>query len=297
MPEGITEGLRRIGQRFLQHQEKPPVKNIPDSELPTTTEIAKEGTRQFKEILPYLPPEVKKIFQDNEIKRCFASISPEVGAVDGLSLDNLEELGLLDKTIELLVKHAPDIVIIRHKKNHPAISPTLSLVNLRAAEHVIKNNPSVFPSEALANPTQWIVDNSSDWYQIQPVSDPIGDIFTIRYGLLSGFPLDASTKFQPYWRAWDKLKADIFSQKDHDFIYRYGQTEGFLNPKSQKEMTTLLGKSRADLTPDEKELIINHRRVRAEPAVTGYLGFQGEYDTRYATRLNRIFQECGILNI
>jgi len=68
------------------------------------------------------------------------------------------------------------------------------VINVDAATRVMREHPGYFPKEARANPKTWLKNNRSEWDHINNSKNP-GRKKHIRYGLLSGFSLNASEKF------------------------------------------------------------------------------------------------------
>lgn len=135
-----------------------------------------------------LPEELAgKVRNDEDLLGVYCGVFPEVGGRSGSLLTRrslaLEQTAIL---IEAINSNGWAKVIMHAHLGY-------SVVNLKAVARVIRDNQEYFPQEALSDPVSWLSDNSPQWFL-----GAMTDIKEIRYGLLSGFPLNACIKEGAY---------------------------------------------------------------------------------------------------
>lgn len=180
---------------------------IPEDEitkvLPTTFKLAKLGVDAYAEVYRTFPSHLRSIFlQYHWFKTCFVGTTPqkEMGYLDEqLSPDDLNTLiqTIHSKTnfIRFYYPYADEQVEQEENK--------LALLNLHAADRVVKSNQDFFPPEAVADPRGWLLDNLSEWAQ----SGNKTSEKQARYGLLSGFPNWSVKKYEKFLSMGGKVNS------------------------------------------------------------------------------------------
>ena len=89
--------------------------------------------------------------------------------------------------------------------SHPGSTQDLSFINLVSAHNVITNAAEYFPSQAMSNTRDWLATSPQEWKQGDNFDDPSKDVYQIRYGVLSGFSLEAAILYAPFQRLEKKI--------------------------------------------------------------------------------------------
>ena len=171
-------------------------------QLPTDEKLANEGIIEFEKLIISLPKELgEKVRNDEDLFKTYCGIFPERGGWSGSLLSRStitpEQAAIL---IEAINSNGWARVIRHAHRGH-------SIVNLKAATRVIKNNPAYFPEEALLDPAVWLISNPSQWYGWY--AGAMQYTVEIRYGLLSGYPLNACLKEFEYYQVRKRLMDSI----------------------------------------------------------------------------------------
>lgn len=269
-----------------------------DIELPTTPEIASYGTKAFQEVLNHLPEHISKYFTDGEIIRCFCGVLPENGGESGSILTGrpLEEI---KKIKDVLKKYSPHIVIVEHSSiphKDKASGVPKSILNLLAAEKVIRQNADFFPPEALQDPQTWLVTHPEQWWDIRVWSEgetPERLVIEKRYGLLSGFPSEAVENYRKWKAVYKMPDRSLMNPEDFKLFSDYADKRLGDSPENVDSMRDLLVKIAPDLEDEEISVFLNSAMVQND-VIPGYLGFQGQADIKFITQLKGIFDKSGI---
>jgi hypothetical protein len=253
--------------------------------LPTTREIAKEGMAEYVFLLNTLSPKAKSplishvdiqtlawqgiplfatIMQHKApqqrprysnilpTQRCFVGISPEIAFephdIAAFSKEAMEE------TLQEIGKYSQNFFIY-HKESTSTNQEKYHLFNLPAVRHIATHYPVYFPhSKILTDTKNWLQSNWELWADGRGMN-------CIRYGLLSGFPLDAAIKFSLYKRIRQKLE------------------------ESQP------------ITDEEQELYETAYFADSRLTALSYFGFNTEKNGEYIRQLDEIYQESGISSL
>jgi hypothetical protein len=199
-----------------QNEGLSPEETVPISpeELPTTLEIAKQGTELYESLIYSLSDKKlkNKIVRDLNVRECFTGVSPEIEAHSGSIFDELkpDEIEIFEKKLSSLTQ---DFMLIHHKEKD-----SFSFINLLAAKRVIQFHSSYFPNEAHVNLKEWLLNSPNEWI------DSYNADANIRFGLLSGFPLDSVTKFQICEESpdiGDVMRHPDILEEEYDFLLNF----------------------------------------------------------------------------
>jgi hypothetical protein len=165
----------------------------------TTRAIAAQGandyTRALRESISaktlflsgYAPHKPIRIV---DVQRCFVGISAEMVFEERDITTN--PLHLFDETAVYINEQHPDFFF------YYAPSDCYHLFNLRAVRLVATHYPSYFPAEVRTDPRTWLQQNWRMWADGN-------DENCIRYGLLSGFPFEATVRFAQHKHTGQRL--------------------------------------------------------------------------------------------
>jgi hypothetical protein len=212
--------------------------------------LAAQGVPFFVTIAGHRPPDKSPTYSNGlHVQRCFVGISPEIRFeyhdIAAYSREAFEAL------LRQLNEYSQNFFLY-HKESQNPLHEMYHLFNLSAVRHVAANYPACFPSpEMLTHTKEWLQNNGKFW------ADG-GGINCIRYGLLSGFPLDSAIKFSLYRRIDRKLETD--------------QT----------------------LTHEEQELRQIAHSAYSRRTALSYWGFDVEKNNEYLRQIDEIYQESGI---
>lgn len=155
----------------------------------TTSAIATKGAADYARALresgsakelfvsSYAPGKSVRTF---DVQRCFVGVSAEMVFEERDMAANPRRL--FDETLCYVNEQLVDFLFFHSP------SGRYHLFNLRAVRQVATNHPAYFPAEVIADTRNWLAQNWPMW------RDGIDDN-CIRYGLLSGFPLEAAIQF------------------------------------------------------------------------------------------------------
>jgi len=145
--------------------------------LPTNMEIAQKGAENFEKVVQRLPDRLKLIFLNSiQIQGCFIGVTPEVGSEEETPLNNLGTVQV-SELVEILSQEAPEMEMANGGQ---------ILINIEAAQRVIRNYPEYFPEGIVYSLRSWLVVKKSEWCHYSLNRE---DQREIRWGLLSGYPL------------------------------------------------------------------------------------------------------------
>lgn len=165
--------------------------------LPTSKEIAEKGQAEFSLLLKQFPKNARQLFIGSastrpyytkflDVRRCVAGISPEI-AFETYIIEVFPREAFTEA--EQIINTQAEHFFFYHKKITQQYNwEKYSLFNLLAVRQVAKNYPEYFPAEVVTDTRNWLQNNWKIW------ADGRGKN-CIRYGLLSGFPLDAALAF------------------------------------------------------------------------------------------------------
>lgn len=267
--------------------------------LPTNLELAKLGKLELEGILAHISPNIKKYFDNKDIRRVFSGVVPEIGGNSYTFGENKNDVptGVLDAFELACEKYAPNILVVRHTHvdANSMGSHYFSVLNLRAAHQVIENYPGAFPELAKTETKSWLVKHREEWWGNYVTSDIKGDDPDMRYGILSGFPENSARAFRVYWRAMRKLVIpQDFDADSKSFIRDYTGNQFALSNENQVRMKKLLELIGKDLTEEEKDIVVKGTRITGEIAQLGFFSVEGEKDLEYCLALDAIYRSSGI---
>ncbi|HEU5377805.1 MAG TPA: hypothetical protein VFV38_20470 [Ktedonobacteraceae bacterium] len=161
--------------------------------LPTNSEVAREGCAEFAALLHQLPQNARQLFLGSaatkphytkfmDVWRCVAGISAEI-AFESHILAAFPEEAFVEAT-QILNTQTRHFLFYRTEKP----PQFYHLFNLLAVRHVAMNYPEYFPGDVVTDTRAWLQHNWHVW-----ADGNSGNC--IRYGLLSGFPLEAVLAF------------------------------------------------------------------------------------------------------
>lgn len=171
----------------------------PQYKLPTSPELARQGTEEYRNILEKLSPEARKLFKNRiEILRCFTGVSPEVKFEEPLEREYMQMPGEFASHLEgfqrqrqslleaeaIINDTSTNFYILHSPKGDGNKKEELQLLNITAIKQVMENYPSSFPEEARSNTKEWLLQNQDKW-----------SYGGKNYGLISGFPLASADAF------------------------------------------------------------------------------------------------------
>jgi hypothetical protein len=239
--------------------------------LPTDERLAGEGIVEFEKLLASLPEELaKKAKSDEDLFWLYVGIYPEIGGWSGSLLDelgpNLEQAAIL---MDAINESGWARVVIHSHKGY-------SIVNLRAAARVIRDNQGYFPQEAFSNPVAWLINNPSQWY-----ASAVG-ITEVRYGLLSGYPLNACLKNVAYSKARKRLMNSVLPEEtvEEAIFLRYFVmlgSEAYKLEELGKFCEILRSKGKGLFSEDEITLWAQKHSV-SRGTYSGFMGFDASDD-------------------
>lgn len=256
--------------------------------------LAREGVRNFKEIAQLLSPNLRhRSLKDNKIKACFIGTTPEIEDGDRkffstLSPEQSKETTSAFRTI------TNNFLLVSYPNDYQREKQIFSMINTAAATRILKEYQQFFPTEATQDPNRWFITNIHTWHQYRPIPNTSLDIFDIRFGLLSGIPLNAVLKYRPYRRARSKLDLKVLSQEEVVFFNAF-HSDGKL-PRTEENMQRLrdiVSKSGPQLSKEETELILQKRNVQHRAGHPGYFGFSPE-DVEYGRKVEEFYEKSGI---
>ena len=250
--------------------------------LPTDENFANEGIIEFKKMIAYLPQDLgEKARNDEDLFKVYYGIFPELGGWSGSLLTRStttpEETAIL---IEAINSNGW-LRVIRHAHRG------FSLVNLKAAIRVIRNNSIYFPEEALLNPISWLINNPTQWYP-----GAIEGIEDIRYGLLSGFPLNACLKCVKCDQTHRRLRNRELpgeTMEEAIFIHNFVMARKHTPEELAKFSEILRNRGRGLFTEDEISLWKQRHYVETE-AYEGFIGFD-ESDDAWASAADELYRK------
>jgi len=164
--------------------------------LSTNRDIAREGLTEFTWLLNQLSSSAKKPFigatitkphhiKFVDVRRCVAGISAEI-AFEDYFLSGFPQEAFAEA--EQIINKAEHFFFYQKERTPEYNWEKYSLFNLLAVQQVAKNYPEYFPAEVVIDTRNWLQNNWQIWADGRGMN-------CIRYGLLSGFPLEAALKF------------------------------------------------------------------------------------------------------
>jgi len=116
--------------------------------LPTNMEMAQKGVENFEKVVQRLPDRLKLIFLNSiQIQGCFIGVTPEVGSEEETPLNNLGTVQV-SELVEILSQEAPEMEMANGGQ---------ILINIEAAQRVIRNYPEYFPEGIVYSLRSWLV--------------------------------------------------------------------------------------------------------------------------------------------
>lgn len=253
--------------------------------LPTDEKLANEGIIEFEKMIASLPKELgEKVRNDEDLFKTYCGIFPERGGLSGSLLNRStitpEQTAIL---IEAINSNGWARVIRHAHRGH-------SIVNLKAATRVIRNNSVYFPEEALLDPVAWLISNPSQWYGWY--AGVTQHILEIRYGLLSGFPLNACLKESEYHQVRKRLMDSMLpgeTTEETVFINNFLMLGRDHTPEELARFSEILrNKGRGLFTEEEISLWEQMHSVEID-ACGGFVGFD-ESDDAWALAAEDLYR-------
>ena len=183
--------------------------------LPTSKEAAEKGFAEFTFLLKQFPQSARQLFIGSastkphytkflDVRRCVAGISAEIAFESYILAGFPREAG---KEAQQIINAQAKHFFFYHKEKTPEYNwEKYSLFNLLAVRQVATNYPEYFPAEVRTDTRDWLQNNWTTWTDGRGMN-------CIRYGLLSGFPLEAAMKFSLDKEA--KEKKHVWSEEMH----------------------------------------------------------------------------------
>ena len=251
-------------------------------QLPTDEKLASEGIVEFEKMIASLPQDLgEKVRNDEDLFKAYCGIFPELGGLSGCLLNRStitpEQAAIL---IEAINSNGWAKVIRHAHRGH-------SIVNLKAATRVIRSNPAYFPEEALLDPAVWLISNPSQWYGWY--AGAMQYILEIRYGLLSGYPLNACLKEFEYYQVRKRLMDSMLpgeTTEEAVFINNFLRLGKDPAPEELARFSEILrNKGRGLFTEDEISLWVKTHGVGV---CIGFVGFD-ESDDAWALAVDELY--------
>lgn len=268
---------------------------VTEQDLPTTLEIAKHGTEAFKKIAAALPSiRLKRIFtKDPNMKMCFAGTMPEYSIRNESLISALEDPAFLPSMEEM----APQMSIITDRAGPNGGHKHTSLVNLEAAERIIKIHQDKFPPSAQLDTKNWLRENFDLW------NNQHGTM-----GLLSGIPPWDVELYSVWFTINAKFLVEIakgsldMSSPEMDFYGNYPSLrEAERTPKAKSKVSSFMEEMALGFTPYQIEFVINawtsesitgdHQRLSGIPT---FVSFDPKRDRQYTKMLSSLYSQSGI---
>ncbi len=168
--------------------------------FPTNSQLVSQGLNDFRDLLASLPEDLRGMVHDPrtglglQIFRVYIGVTPEWQIFLRENIYNERER---------LIKAIESNTNFQFIPRDPAGGHG-SLINKQAALGVMRSSGD-FPDEVMTNPN-WFKDHPREWISLGgDNNNPDRDRFTIRYGILSGFPSEAAKKYPRYRRAKEKI--------------------------------------------------------------------------------------------
>lgn len=165
----------------------------------TTRAIAAQGANDYTRALRE-SPSARALFLSGyaprkpirilDVQRCFVGISAEIVFEERDIATNPRHL--FDETASYVNEQLTNFFF------YHAPSDSYHLFNLQMVRLVATNYPAYFPAEVSTDASTWLQQNWHMWADGQ-------DENCIRYGLLSGFPLEAAVRFAQHKQTGQRL--------------------------------------------------------------------------------------------
>lgn len=272
--------------------------------LPSTPEIAKQGAIDLAGVLKKADSKTKDaILSLPRLWGCFAGVTPEIALQDhdlnGMSTEVLSKIqSLVNTTSEGIIMATLQIPEYGNKKH-------LEVINLRSAKRVIDQYSQYFPPEARGNTKDWLLNNYAAWVDGSEL------INQVRYGLLSGFPIDAILDMQEYTSGRYKvLSGDLILPEEKLVFMRYDSTRAGENEKveyssivekAMSKITKLINVGQYDkskqVTEKEKIKFFRVNNPHSQLYNFSYYGFNSSRDKNYISSLDSLYQDSGIMAV
>jgi len=256
-------------------------------QLPTDEKLTNKGIVEFEKMIASLPKELgEKVRNDEDLFKVYCGIFPELGGLSGSLLNRStitpEQAAIL---IEAINSNGWARVIRHAHRGH-------SIVNLRAVARVIRNNPAYFPEEALLGPVVWLISNPSQWYGWY--AGVTQYILEIRYGLLSGYPLNACLKEFEYNQVRRRLMDSMLPGETTEevvFINNFLRLGKDHTPEELARFVEILrSKGRGLFTENEVSLWV---KMHSVDGCGGFMGFD-ESDDAWALAVDDLYRKIKI---
>lgn len=284
-------------------QPLPEMTSIAYSEFPTTPEIARNGVRQFRDVIAHAQGKtLDLLLAYPNVARCFVGITPEVGFVTGYFNDLGGDMNAQLKT--LMETYTQDFIVASYPKEIDGKQSTMNtLLNLAAAEHVIKKHQKFFPPEAQEDTRQWLLNNPHEYMQSLPYADRVTedvDVLLVRQGLLTGYSENSSVNFMKYQKARRKYKIypGVLSDRQKQIANTYPSQA--MDSNVQKEMRQILDTPGiADaMTEEDKQVILTTYTIQPSKAQNNHFGSlmlsTPQKDFQYMKQLDHLYEKSGI---
>ena len=260
-------------------------KDTPLVQLPTDEKLASEGIVEFEKMITFLPEELgEKARNDEDLFKTYCGIFPEKGGISGSLLNNAE---ITTEQAVILIETINNngwLRVIMH------VHRGYSIVNLRAIARVIRNNHDYFPSEALLDPVSWLINNPTQWYEWYAGASQ--GIIEIRYGLLSGYPLNACLKYVKYCQVRKRLMNSVLpgeTTEEAIFMNNFLMLgKDHASEELSRFIKILRDRGKGLFTEDEISLWAQRHAVEID-ACGGFVGFD-KSDEAYALAIDTLYR-------
>lgn len=258
--------------------------------FPTDLERAEVGLKKFNEA--FEKSEVlRKATEDGTNSRmlyCTAGLYPETGFYWGGGFRELDTESEREE-LKRVYEEELGLKVLHWQREKEGEKWDVSLLNPASVDKIIKNSPvpNLFPEEARKSPMEWVLNNPSEWADLE------NPIHTARFGAMSGYPPLASSVFREYLAAQEKFIDGVLSTRERMVYYKYANSNRH-ERKLSKNLENKLKKSVDSklLTPKQGELIKSYFGNTDELEMFGE-GFFDE-DEKYFDNIKTVLDKLGI---
>ena len=256
----------------------------------TDLERVRDGQKKFNEIFERSEILKKLSKKDRYFKSRMLygamGLHPEVGFYWGAGFNDIEnddekkELKrIYEDKLGLKVLHLPD--------------STVTVINPKSVEKVIKNCPiaELFPKNAQADPVGWVETNPEEWGDNR-VGNP-DPVRRARFGVLSGYPPNASSVYQKYLEAKKILDKNL-SKRELAPYYKYANSpreSRALSKIFEKKLNSIVNSKK--ITSSQAELLKNWFSHHANELEYFGDGFSDK-DAEYFENIKKLLNAAGV---
>ncbi len=264
--------------------------------VPTDLNTAYENIDKFLGIENKLPQALRNRLGSPTVPasapRIFTTIigvCPEVFNL-GLGYFKLNEIEEIENVIN---SQSDSFLVVRRPNSQPT---SVSFFNVTSAHNVINNASEYFPPQAIENTRDWLSKSPSEEWNESDISDPSKDVYAIRYGVLSGFPLYDAIRYAPFQRLETKILNSQHTPSAREEMKHYIDAwilrSKSYNPKFPPNKAWGFITKNVDLTEEETQLL-EAAESQGFPMmnILGFLGFSSE-DHQYLDQVREIYNKA-----